>query len=113
MIKKLLLLFSITYSVYGFTNSVFDFYRQGDYIAYSDSNNLYPDSIKIRGGVYNVGDTFNFQGVGVTSNNRAYAVTATTENSRCLSCIHLISPNRLQFKSLNKRNFMISTTDTI
>lgn len=58
-------------------------FRQGDYIAYKDGSGLYPKGFRIRNQVFNVGDTFNFQGLGVGNkiNNRAYAITATTTNS--------------------------------
>lgn len=57
------------------------FFRQGDYIAYSDGSGHYPKGFRIRNQVFNVGDTFNFQGIGNKINNRAYAITATTTNS--------------------------------
>lgn len=60
-------------------NDVFGW--QGDYIAYSDGSGHYPKGFRIRNQVFNVGDTFNFQGIGNKINNRAYAITATTTNS--------------------------------
>lgn len=61
-------------------------HRQGDYIAYSDQVGTYPDGIKIQSQVYNIGDSFNVPstgiGQGTVENNRAYAVTATTANSK-------------------------------
>lgn len=62
-------------------NDVFGW--QGDYIAYRDGSGHYPKGFRIRNQVFNVGDTFNFQGLGIGNkiNNRAYAITATTANS--------------------------------
>lgn len=67
--------------------SNYSIFRQGDYIAYSDGSGLYPKGFRIRNQVFNVGDTFNFQGIGIGNkiNNRAYAITATTTNSKLYS----------------------------